>query len=199
MHCDPVMQTLQSIKFGTMPSIDELLQKNEQLEAELHNMKENVLVESLNDMKDSYAQLQKQVQLMEKELERYRNGDYKNALRKSNIQQRIIERFTAVLKKLTVSATLLEDAMDQRIDEDDGSITLSSEFYDGLNTPTRIARFQAECFLEHEVEHWQECIEKKCGGRCSRCWIWGDPPQHQIEDDDVGNVPLQVFPLPVIV
>jgi hypothetical protein len=143
--------------------------KNEDFEQELVSLKENVLYESMNDMKDAYAVVIRENESLKNSIKEHDDGALKKYKKKSAIQNIIITRLKAYVRQFLVNDQLLEETVDELADDED-QIIMVPGFCHGLFAQSRTARNQAECFIEYEITQYENCMNGVCEiQNCFRC------------------------------
>ena len=165
-------ETLRRLTMSDPVELLRLQTRNKELEKQLESLKENNIVQSMNDMKESYKILSKEnVELGEK-LSKLEESNLQKDLdiikTRANIYSTIIKKMELKIQTmLSVSesvSTVLRSTSD-----DDGNIVISDMTLDGILLVMEAANESMEEYIRHEITYDLDCARGKCKA-CYRCY-----------------------------
>lgn len=169
----------------TFKSHRSLEQENLKLQQELDAMKENVLVSSLNDMKDVYAQLEKKYDELQ---DRYEKNLMERLVAKMKVSEltKKNQGYRQIAKQLVdksqrtfyVVNTALE-CIEEHLEEDEVEdmeslpseqfIHISEQRYRGIRMTATSVLDKLRDYVQFDYPDDRRCIDDNCGG-CHRSW-----------------------------
>lgn len=157
-----------------------LLHRNEELEKEVGSMKESVLVESMNDMRDHYREMVRENMDLKNKLKKFEDdpaqGNITQLKRKLVIYSNIVRKMKRLSARVIVANELVERTVTNLADED-GEIQCTELHLDGMFSVSRTATDALDSYIGHEILHDEMCAEDICDS-CFRC-------RHITEDDPI--------------
>lgn len=164
---------------GPSTDLRRLQTRNKELESQIESLKENTIVQSMNDMKESYKLLIKEnVELREK-LSKLEESNLQKELdevkKRANIYSKIIRKLESKSRKVLTVAESIEKAIREG-GNGDGDIEMPEMMLDGIFLVMQSANEMLENYIGHEIIHDLDCSKGKCGG-CYQC--------HNSRDEDL--------------
>jgi len=160
----------------TTLELNRLQARNKELEKEIDSLKENTIVESMNDMKNSYKELIKEnVELHEKLLQLEGSNlqkDVEALTKKANIYAKVIKKLKKKGQKVLNTNEVVERAI-RNLADSDGEIEIHEIMLDGIFAVLQAANDTLESYIGHEIVHDLDCARGKCKG-CYRCCCSSD-------------------------
>jgi hypothetical protein len=159
-----------------LKNLVKLLQKeNSALQKELDSLKESTIITSMNDMRDAYSDMVKKNQELECKLLQYESNPLNDTVstlkRKLCIYAKIFKILQKRSQRSLVAFELTEKSLRYLLD-DDGYIKISDATFDGILMVQDVANSDLECFLEHELFKYKDCLDGNCE-HCYRCDLDG--------------------------
>lgn len=153
----------------------ELQNENTELRKELSTMRESVIVESMNDMKESYRELVRENEELKKTVKNCDEKEMKALKKKCRIYDNMITKMENMMRKSVNTNEMVHKAVINLAD-DMGEIDTNEFFLDGMFAVMNAANRTISDYIEHDIIHDRECAESICD-LCFRC-------RCPLEDDD---------------
>lgn len=148
-------------------SIQELLEKNKQLEKEINSVRESTIVESMNDMKTAYRKLIRENEELKRRNDEIAGGSMEaevNSLReKTRLYLNIITEMERRSQKIVFANELVEKAI-MNLADMDGEIVTNDIYLDGI--------FQVNHAANEIIHNYSKKLPKllKCVDICTGCF-----------------------------
>jgi len=148
-----------------------LRNENERLKLELEALKECNIVQSMNDMKDSYREIVKENTQLKKEVEKYKDEDSQKELKRLRrsvvLYNKVLKDVKNIARKLLAANELTEQAIYSLADED-GEINIHEFHIDGMFAVLHMANNAMQHCLDYTLKRYKKCLTNECNS-CCRC------------------------------
>lgn len=166
-----------------------LRSENIKLKRQLDELRENVLVDSMNDMKTNYLKLEKERDLLKKKLEEL--ADHEKKLLELQYQksayESIVQTFLFRTKRLLVGYDLVTETLESFLDDED-DLSIPEATFRGIISVGHSAYQTLNCYVNHEYPTELDCLQGKCPNSCRRRWCVKRIPVQNASSDAPTNV-----------
>ena len=137
------------------------------LRQELATLKESTIVESMNDMKDSYRELVQENTKLKETIKKCDEKEMKSLQRKCKVYATMIYKMETMLRKTMHTNEMVKQAV-VNLADDEGEVLTTEYFLDGVFSVVDAANGLIHDYIDHEIDHDRQCAQGVCSS-CYRC------------------------------